>query len=299
MKTFRFFLLVFAALFLGVNFTACEDEEETEILNDSNEPESVIDENVEDTLPRERRLTEMKIVKNNLTDDPNFKPSSSTYKFSYDNMGRLILCEIINSKGVTTSTEIYSWKENSIVCEIMEKDGNDKLITFQLENNLISNLNSKYKNNGENYIQEFSFAYDSMNHLVKQHKKYGTKDSSTYNYKWRDDKIQEESFEDYFDRYFTNYTYSEETFNGYLPIFAVVSSLSYIHPELFGVKTNSLLTRESLSYTSIPAHSNTEYTYTMNAEGYVESYSEKTVFYFGCHDDTPTIYGYTTFLKWE
>ena len=106
MKTFRFFLLVFAALFLGVNFTACEDEEETEILNDSNEPESVIDENVEDTLPREKRLTEMKIVKNNLTDDPNFKPSSSTYKFSYDNMGRLILCEIINSKGVTTSTEI-------------------------------------------------------------------------------------------------------------------------------------------------------------------------------------------------
>lgn len=51
MKTFRFFLLVFAVLFLGVNFTACEDEEETEILNDSNEPESVIDENVEDTLP--------------------------------------------------------------------------------------------------------------------------------------------------------------------------------------------------------------------------------------------------------
>lgn len=170
MKTFRFFLLVFAALFLGVNFTACEDEEETEILNDSNEPESVIDESVEDTLPREKRLTEMKIAKNNLTDDPNFKPSSSTYKFSYDNMGRLILCEIINSKGVTTSTEIYSWKENSIVCEIMEKDGNDKLITFQLENNLISNLNSKYKNNEENYIQEFSFAYDSMNHLVKQHK---------------------------------------------------------------------------------------------------------------------------------
>ena len=73
MKTFRFLGLVLTALFLGVNFTACEDEEETEILNDSNEPESVIDESVEDTLPREKRLTEMKIAKNNGGNDEKSK----------------------------------------------------------------------------------------------------------------------------------------------------------------------------------------------------------------------------------
>lgn len=248
MKTFRFLGLVLTALFLGVNFTACEDEEDSDILNDNNEPESVIDESVEDTLPHEKKLTEMKIVKNNLTDDPNFKPSMSIYKFIYDNTGRLILCESINSEGVTTSTETYSWTENSIVCKIVDKDGDSELFTF---------------------------------------------------YKWRDDKIQEEFFEDSHDRYILKYIYSEESFKGCLPTFAVASSLSYIHPELFGVSTNSLLTNESLSFTNVPAYSNTEYTYTKDAEGYVESYSEKTVFYFGCHDDTPSIYGYTTYLKWK
>lgn len=299
MKTFRFLGLVLTALFLGVNFTACEDEEDSDILNDNNEPESVIDESVEDTLPHEKKLTEMKIVKNNLTDDPNFKPSMSIYKFIYDNTGRLILCESINSEGVTTSTETYSWTENSIVCKIVDKDGDSELFTFQLENNLIRNMNRKYKIGERDYCQETFFTYDSMNYLVTKNKKYSSNDSSICIYKWRDDKIQEEFFEDSHDRYILKYIYSEESFKGCLPTFAVASSLSYIHPELFGVSTNSLLINESLSFTNVPAYSNTEYTYTKDAEGYVESYSEKTVFYFGCHDDTPSIYGYTTYLKWK
>lgn len=292
MKTFRTFGLALIPLFLAVNFTACEDELEKEIVNDFEESESVTDDNEEDTIPHKKRLIEIKTVKNNLDNEPNFKPFTTCYKFSYDNLGRLISSEITNEKDEVV-LETYIWFEDSIVCNVKEKNDDCEHILFELDKNLVTTIQREYKSGTKLCSQNFSFMYDSIQHLIKR-----TFESNIYIYKWKDGKIKDENLENSLDNYHATYTFSEDTCTEYIPIFKFVSLLEYIHPELFGLKINSLLTKEQVYYIGLPIGYTNEYSYTLDSEGYVESYTQNTFAYMGCHDDL-TQYSYTTYLKWE
>lgn len=238
MKIFRLFGVAVAALCMCVNFTACSNGDG---YNDGD-------------FAGERKLVKMVLQDGDDTD---------TYKFSYDNQGRLVEFQANDYDACQ-----YIWGNNTI----LQTDDT----TYTIENGLIQQSESKSYYDDENSIRIYT--YDNAGRCNE-------------NMVWDGDRLVLGYLGDYKYRY--NYTDVTCT-KGFLPILHmafVEDPLLVVHPELIGARTKQLPT--SATYTNFIDSSQEggaiTYEYEFDSEGYISKIIEKS--------DRGYTYSYT--LTWK
>ncbi len=235
MKIFRLFGVAVVAVCMCVNFTACSSGDDA----------------YGGDFASERKLVKMVLTDGDDTD---------TYKFSYDNQGRLVEFQA-NDYDVSQ----YIWGNNTIQTDDT---------TYTIKNGLVQKSESSYGNNTETRI----YTYDNAGRCNE-------------NMVWDGDRLVLGYLGDYKYRY--NYTDVTCT-KGFLPILhmAFVEDLLLVaHPELIGARTKQLPT--SATYTNFIDSSQKggtiTYEYEFDSEGYISKIIEKS--------DRGYTYSYT--LTWK
>lgn len=237
MKIFKLFGVAVAALCMCVNFTACSSGDDADGGG----------------FAGERKLVKMVLQDGDDTD---------TYKFSYDNQGRLVEFQANDDDACQ-----YIWGNNTI-----QADGT----IYTIENGLIQQSESKSYYDDENSIRIYT--YDNAGRCNE-------------NMVWDGDRLVLGYLGDYKYRY--NYTDVTCT-KGFLPILHmafVEDPLLVVHPELIGAYTRQLPT--SATYTNFIDSSQKggtiTYEYEFDSEGYISKIIEKS--------DRGYTYSYT--LTWK
>ncbi len=278
MKTFRTIGLALAAVFMCVNFTACEEDDE--------EPAAE---------GKAKKLVEMNITLDYVSDDLEPRSETHLFKLKYDDKGRLAYCEesYKNYYRTETATHTFKWDGDVISCE---SNGNYSYYdyTHNLENGFVKSFSRGYYSpDGSDGPIKYQGATDFQlemkdNKLAKYIYDDG-EDSRTITFGWDNDKLS--NLNNY-----ACFTYSGETCKGYIPfIFEDLelenNPLYLSNPELFGFKITSLPSKLENGDDDAAYYSS----YKFDKDGYVESY--KVLVSYG--DEEEDKCDYTISLKWE
>lgn len=276
MKTFRTIGLALAAVFMCVNFTACEEDDDEPAQNN-----------------KSKKLVEMKIVGND--DD---YTATETFKFSYDENNRLVSCEHNeeyydeDDEENYISVENYTWEGNSISEE--SKSGEYHHL-YKLENGLIKSMSESIDVNGATQSSEITeLTYNSDNRIIE----LNINNKPMARYTWENNKITSYYVEE--DGIPYSISYNDKTCNGYFPLLAAwleldLSYLVYTNPELFGLKLNALPSKIE-SNTDIEEYKGYyEFdSYTFDSDGYVKSFTVNYYYHNSGNKENSTVT-----LKWE
>lgn len=261
MKTFRFFGFVLSVVFLYVNFISCSNDDDKIEINENG------------IVANEKKIVKM------------IEGNSAEYSFSYDESGNLntIVYENYSDKRYNYFYT-FNWGKNVVA----EGKGDFKYVLTT--DNLIEEVKT--------YYDRCEFDYDSFNQLAT-FKKFSDSELRYLVYSfWEDNKvikfISEEPENEVMEIF-----YGEKKSKGFFPIYLFSPlnidkelNLLIVHPELAGMRQNYL--PQKMVVTSGKYVDSTEFLYTFDSDGYIESITIKDI-NVNERNENPTIY---TFL-WE
>lgn len=275
MKTLKWIGLSLMGILLGFNFISCSSDSTSDEIDNG-------------IITNQKKLVQVK-------SDEDY---GYCWDFSYDSKGRLASVEYreifdydspeINASVIELS--YIDWGENSITRTTSRQGySDDDIVEFSLSDGLVWQITD---DDGDNGI----ITYNSKKQLS-----VFMDNNSTTSLTWEEDNkvtsVVEAYNYDSYTRYSKNIMYSDRKCQGYFPLFYDVINVFIddifllVHPELFGLRSNSLPIRLITEY---DGETRTyEYAYTFDKEGYVESFVER------C---TSSIWGLSTTnysLKWE
>ena len=245
--------MALVAVCMCINFTACSKE----------------DGSSGGDFAGERKLVQMVMTDGDYTE---------TYKFSYDNQGRVTEIRIGNEDDAWS--RLFYWEENTV--KVMQ-DGGEHRCTYTIENGLVR---SKRDPNAPADQANSYFSYNIADRLTRISAYTDTEVT------WEGDKLI--SVVGPYD-YFPTYTYGNVTCKkGYHPLLGLTDFAS-TNPELVGMKTNQLpVSSTNVFYGPYPEYNYTEtYEYVFDAEGYISQIKVK--FIASSQDSS----NYTYYLTWE
>ena len=235
MKTFG---MAFVAAFMCMNFVACNSDDEPKFNDDG-------------IVTNEKKLVEMIMDKDKFDDD--------TLTFSYDNEGRLNF--MTKRDGEHYYTYSFIWEENSVIEEVEKHhkylDHNDYNCTYT---NVLAD---------QRIIEsdDYTLTYDSSKRLSTL--TWNSRDTRAFY--WENDNISKVACSYSGEKKITYYT---NTCKGYFPLsFYFLNridgpiNLLFVHPELGGVKRNSLFEKIEFGHYLYTG----EFSYTFDDDGYVET----------------------------
>lgn len=228
MKIFKLFGVAVVAICMCVNFTACSSGDDADSGG----------------FAGERKLVKMVLSDGDYTE---------TYKFSYDNQGRVTEIKIGDEDYAWS--RLFYWEDNSV--RIMQDSGEHRG-TCTIENGLVR---SEYCSADYDPYTQY-YHYNIADRYIGESGRY---DSDIV---WEGDKLI--SMVGLWD-YNTTYTYGNVTCKkGYYPLFEL-TDFSYTNPELVGMKTNQLPVSSVLVWREEFHQEDTHntYEYEFNAEGYL------------------------------
>ena len=229
MKIFKLFGVAVVAVCMCVNFTACSSGDDADGGG----------------FAGERKLVKMVLSDGDYTE---------TYKFSYDNQGRVT--EINIGDEDYAWSRLFYWEDNSV--RIMQ-DGDEHRCTYIIENGLVRR---EHDPNAPADQANSYFLYNIEDRLTQISAYTDTEVT------WEGDKLI--SYVGPYD-FFPTYTYDNITCKkGYHPLLGL-TDFAYTNPELVGMKTNQLpISCKGVPGGHIQAEEFTEtYEYEFDSEGYI------------------------------
>lgn len=239
-------------ILLGFNFISCSSESASDEIDDG-------------IINNQKKLVQVKT-------DADY---GICWDFSYDSKGRLASVEYrqyfdYNAPDIDASEIELSnidWGENSIIRTTSRQNySNDDIVEFSLSDGLIRQITASGGYGG-------TIVYNSNKQLSVYMRDFGSRTTSLT---WGEDNTVVAVKDDHtIDSYTENIIYSDRKCQGYFPIFYYAVNVfvddvfSLVHPELFGLRTNSLPI--SILWTTDDGTMEEEYSYTFDKEGYVES----------------------------
>ena len=191
---------------------------------------------------------------------------SEELTLSYDKSGHLVSAYI-------GDVCRYEWSGDTIV----ETEDDDAII-YDLFNGLI--VSSKDDDS------KVKFSYNSSKQLASiVETENGMSSSETQTISWEGDQVSKVVREDEFRRSEMKFTYEGQTCKGYNPLFGAQiygdTFLAWVHPELFGVRANQLVTKiiqtgSAKMQGTVTYDEVCDFTYTLDNKGYITSCSMKT-----------------------
>ena len=183
-----------------------------------------------------------------------------------------------DKKGHLTSAYLgdvcrYEWSGDTIVEKV-----DDDAIIYTLVNGLVVN--------GKEDDSKIKFGYNASKQLTSiiETDDY-SKSSETTTVSWEGDKVSKMVREDEYRRNELKFTYEAQTCKGYNPLFGAQiygdTFLAWVHPELFGVRANQLVTKiiqtgSAKMQGTVTYDEVCDFTYTLDNKGYITSCSMKT-----------------------
>lgn len=257
MKTFRTIGLTLAAVFMCVNFTACEEDDDEPAQNN-----------------KSKKLVEIKSVCNGKSYYEGNYTVTETIKFSYDENNRLVSCEhneeYYNEDDEENSIFVlnYTWEGNSISEDRKSGDYHEYYLC-KLENGLIKSISESFDDNGATEHSEITeLTYNSDNRIIE----LNINNKLMERYTWENNKITSYDVEDFVPY---SISYNDKTCNGYFPWLSMGwSDLGYTNPELFGLKLNALPSKiETNTDVEVYKQISEFDSYTFDSDGYVKSFT--------------------------
>lgn len=259
MKALRLISAGLIAVLICVNFTACNDDDEEDDVN--NEPGT--------EKPEPGIVKRLKQYSSKLIDFDNYE-YSDIVNFEYDQLGRIAKITHMEKEGTDSWTEVYEyvWEGNTI----KEYLDGYLLYTFTISDKLVRDASGDYDSNN-------NFSYNSSGKLTTWFQDNG--DYKCY-YRWKGDKITEFIKDKGYDNKETlKFSYGNEKCSGYYPIacnFVDVSFLTIVHPELFGCIINTLPTKAIIEFGKYGDIGSYEFTHELDKDGYLVKAKSKEKF---------------------